>query len=268
MHSKLKAILEVKKTEIRELKKNSALNEFRAHPSAVRDFKAAVLPVKGPALITEIKFASPSAGMIRAQEDPVCIARCYEQAGAAAISFLTDRTFFNGNLEGLLKVKEAVSLPVLRKDFILDELQVRESRAYGADAILLIVRILSAAQLRELLQATWEAGLAALTEVHNRAELEQALECGADLIGINNRNLDTFAVDLKTTLEMAPLVPAGFGPVSESGIHSAEDIRLLAQSGVKAFLIGTALMQADDRGAKIRELICAGGRDARPCVST
>jgi len=258
MHSKLKAILEKKKTEIRELKKNSALNGFRVQPSAVRDFRKAVLPEKGPALITEVKFASPSAGTIRAQEDPVAIACCYEQAGAAAISFLTDRTFFNGNLEGLPKVKEAVQFPILRKDFILDELQVRESRAYGADAVLLIVRILSGTQLRELLQAARETGLAALTEVHNRAELEQALFCGADLIGINNRDLDTFAVDLKTTLELAPLVPAGFGPVSESGIHSAEDIRLLAQSGVKAFLVGTALMQADDRGAKIRELIQAG----------
>ncbi|RPI75953.1 MAG: indole-3-glycerol phosphate synthase TrpC [Desulfobacteraceae bacterium] len=257
MHSKLEKILSEKRKEITRLKTKTDIARYGMYPDPVRDFKKAVLPDKEPVLITEIKFASPSAGMIRAHEDPLAIAQCYEQAGAAAISFLTDRIFFEGNLEWLPKVKAAVSLPVLRKDFILDEIQVRESRAFGADAVLLIVRILSGAQLQELLQAVREAGLAALTEVHNRAELEQALECGADLIGINNRNLDTFAVDLETTLELAPLVPARFGPVSESGIYSAEDIRLLAQSGVKAFLIGTALMQAEDRMAKIKELLRA-----------
>jgi indole-3-glycerol phosphate synthase len=254
MHSRLKAILTDKKAEIAGLKKKAAFRENSASQGKPRDFKKAVTKRQDIALITEIKFASPSAGMIRVPEDPVPIARRYEQAGAAAISLLTDRPFFGGDLEWLPKIKQAVGLPVLRKDFILDAIQVQESRYYGADAILLIVRILSREQLQELLQAAREMSLAVLTEVHDRNELEQALLCGADLIGINNRNLDTFEVDLETTRELAPLVPADRGPISESGIHTAEDIRTLTQCGVKAFLVGTALMRSGDVEGKIKEL--------------
>jgi indole-3-glycerol phosphate synthase len=220
----------------------------------VRDFKKALFTTRGPALIAEIKFASPAMGLIRPQENPIRIAQAYERAGAAAISFLTERIFFKGEPERLPPLKQSVGLPILRKDFILDELQVWESLFYGADALLLIVRILSTEQLKDLLQATRALGLTALTEIHNRYELDQALGCGADLIGINNRNLDTFEVDLKTTRDLAPLVPVEYGPVSESGIQGAEDIRQLARSGAKAFLIGTALMQAGDVEQKIREL--------------
>jgi indole-3-glycerol phosphate synthase len=261
MHSKLKAILSEKKIEVVRLKQRPAFERMLPNPALRRDFKKALCSPGHIRLIAEIKFASPSAGTIRDREDPVPIARKYEKAGVSALSLLTDRKFFGGDLENLPRLKQAVALPVLRKDFIIDEIQVRESYHYGADALLLIVRILSKEQLKELLQSAREFGLAVLTEVHDQEELELASACGAEIIGINNRNLDTFEVDIRTTVHLASSALPGPILVSESGIRSGEDIRLLLQSGVCAFLVGTAIMQAADMKQKIREFLKAEGKE-------
>ena len=215
-------------------------------------------------LIAEIKFASPSAGVIREKMDPCAIGRIYEDAGAAAVSLLTDNRFFGGDLDELPRLKKAVSLPILRKDFIIDEIQVRESLLYGADAILLIARILSREQLKELLVLCKELGLAPLTEVHDPHDLEKAIDCGAEIIGINNRNLDTFEVDLQTTLDLAPRVPEKCIIVSESGIFDKEDIRWLRRSGIQAVLVGTSIMKSKDMARKIKELVDAGSQIGEP----
>ncbi|MDY6972230.1 MAG: indole-3-glycerol-phosphate synthase, partial [Thermodesulfobacteriota bacterium] len=178
--------------------------------------------------------------------------------GAAGISLLTDAKFFGGDLDNLAPLKKAVSLPILRKDFIIDELQVIESSLCGADAILLIARILEREKLKDLLTAARESGLAVLTEIHDRADLDKAVGSGADIIGINNRDLDTFGVDNKTTLELAPMVPGPRVVVSESGISDVEDIRLLKDSGISAVLVGSSLMASDDIAKKTRELVEAG----------
>jgi len=182
----------------------------------------------------------------------------YDEGGAAAISLLTDEKFFGGNLKNLTPLKKTVTLPILRKDFIIHEIQVREALLFGADAILLIVRILSGQQLKDLLAAAGESGLTVLTEVHDAAELETAIDCGAEIIGINNRNLDTFEVDIKTTLEIAPLVPDNHVVVSESGIFTAEDIGLVRRCGVQAVLVGTSIMKSDNPADKVKELVKAG----------
>lgn len=186
------------------------------------------------------------------------IGRIYEQAGASAISFLTDRRFFNGDLKLLPLLKKAVALPLLRKDFILDEIQVRESERFGADAVLLIARILSESRLRSLLNLSQHSGMAALVEVHDSVDLEKAKACGAEIIGINNRNLDTFEVNLKTTLDLIPHIPQGCLRVSESGIRNSEDIRLLKGVGVQAVLVGTSLMKSENILENTRELIEVG----------
>jgi len=224
----------------------------------IRGFKRAISVPNKVGLIAEIKFASPSAGIIRENTDPLTIGQMFEEAGAAAISLLTDKRFFRGDLNHLPRLKKAVSLPILRKDFIIDEIQVRESFSCGADAILLIARILSRQQLKELLDACEELGLAALTEVHDRDDLKRALECGAEIIGINNRNLDTFEVDLNTSLKLAPLVPDRHIVVSESGIGNGKEIRALKSSGVRAVLVGSVIMKSDDVAGKVRELVSAG----------
>ena len=182
----------------------------------------------------------------------------YQEAGAAAISLLTDKRFFSGDLNDLPRLKGAVSLPILRKDFIIDEIQIRESFSKGADAVLLIARILSKEQLKKLLHTCQELGLAALTEVHDRHDLEKAIDCGAGIIGINNRNLDTLEVDLRTTLELAPLVPDKPVIISESGIKNGEDLQSLRRAGIHAVLVGTCLMKSEDIGNKARELVEAG----------
>jgi len=212
----------------------------------------------GISVIAEIKFASPSAGRIREKTNPVSIGQMYEEAGASAISFLTDKRFFNGDLEQLPRLKKGISLPILRKDFILEPCQVTESFSYGADAILLIARILPRKRLKELLDMSGQLGMAALTEVHDTSDLEKAIEAGADIIGINNRDLDTFQVDLGTTLELAPLVPEDRIVVSESGISSMESMRLLRGRGVDAVLVGTFLMKSANLGMKTKELVKAG----------
>ncbi|RLC29406.1 MAG: indole-3-glycerol phosphate synthase TrpC [Deltaproteobacteria bacterium] len=258
MHSRLIEILQEKKGEVAKLKKAGLSTRSRPENMEIRDFKTALSAAERINLIAEIKFASPSAGLIREKTDPAAIGTMYEKAGASAISLLTDEKFFGGNLEHLIPLKSAVGLPVLRKDFIIDEIQVRESLISGADAILLIVRILSGQQLKELLAAARESGLAVLTEIHNLAELDTALDSGAEIIGINNRNLDTFEVDIRTTLKIAPRIPDDRLAVSESGIFTGQDIHLIKSRAVRAVLVGTAIMKSDHPAEKIRELVSAG----------
>jgi indole-3-glycerol phosphate synthase len=212
-----------------------------------RDFRAA-LASHSPAIIAEIKKASPSKGVIAAHGfDPGAIAQDYQAGGAAALSVVTDEQFFQGSIDDLDIARGAVRLPVLRKDFIFDEHHVAESAARCADAILLLAAILSARRLRELREYAARVGLASLVEVHDEAELARALESGAQLIGVNNRNLRTFEVSLETSLRLAPQIPAGILKVSESGIRSADDVHRLQQAGFQAFLVGEHLMRSRDR---------------------
>jgi indole-3-glycerol phosphate synthase len=227
-----------------------------------RDFLAALQrPHKGRvALIAEVKKASPSAGVIRPDFDPVDIARQYEAAGAHCLSVLTDEKFFQGSLAYLRRIREAVALPLLRKDFIIDERQIAEAVEWGADAILLIAAILDDVKLRQFQALAMEAGLAALVEVHDEEELERALAAQARLIGVNNRNLKTFQVDLATTEKLAarmasPSDNKGVMLVAESGIHSRADVQRLAACGAGAILVGESLMRHADLGAKVRELL-------------
>ena len=259
MNRKLAEILAEKKKEVAKLKKAMPVYDGPELPP-IRDFRAAVSAPHRINLIAEIKFASPSAGRIRAIADPAIIGRVYRDAGAAAISLLTDKKFFNGDLNFLPRLKRAVSLPVLRKDFIIDPVQVREAYDFGADAILLIARILSEDQLTELMSACRETGMASLTEAHDRGDLDKALKCSADVIGINNRDLDTFTVNLKTTFELASMVPDDCILISESGINDGEDIQSLKSTKVQAVLVGSALMRSDDVGGKTAELVNAGIR--------
>jgi len=219
-----------------------------------RPFAKALTHSADLALIAEIKEASPSAGVIRKDVDAVEIGRLYEGSGAAAISVLTDERFFHGRLSRMKQVKEAVSLPVLRKDFIIDAYQIYESRAAAADAVLLIVAILSNDKLRAFLSLCRELGLEALVEVHTEWERDRALEAGAAVVGINNRDLTTFTVDLDNTIRLVSGMPEGIICVSESGIKTRDDVACLREAGVDALLVGTALMAAKDMGAKIKEL--------------
>ncbi len=255
IHSRLIEILAHKQKEVEALKKGRTHAEDSHTLCPTRDFKGALRVHEKISVIAEIKFASPSAGHIRKKTDPVSIGKSYEMAGAAVVSLLTDKAFFGGDLEQLPRLKRAISLPILRKDFILDPCQVTESLFYGADAILLIARILSEGQLKKLFNMTNELGMAALTEVHDASDIEKAMAAGADIIGINNRNLDTFHVDLRTTLELAPLVPKDRIVVSESGISTEADIRLLKKTGVDAVLVGTALMKSGNPEEKTKELV-------------
>jgi len=206
-------------------------------------------------LIAEVKKASPSKGLIRPDFDPVAIARTCESAGASAISVLTDEQYFQGRLEYLAAIRAAVSLPLLRKDFIVDAYQVFESRAAQADAVLLIVAALSRGQLSEFLGLADELGMASLVEVHTAEELDAALEVGARIIGVNNRDLRTFDTKLETTLELASGVPGDRVLVSESGIFTRADVERLMEAGVDAVLVGESLMREADPGAKARELL-------------
>jgi indole-3-glycerol phosphate synthase len=254
----LSEILAAKHEEIEKLKARGIPTGKDTELSPIRDFKKAISETVRINLIAEIKSASPSAGLIRKDTDPLVIGRMYEEGGAAAISLLTDKRFFGGDLNDLPRLKKVVSLPILRKDFIVDEIQVRESILYGADAILLIARILSIRDLKRLLEIAQGLGLSAVTEVHDKDDLEKAIQCGANIIGINNRNLETFKVDLGTTMELAPLVPEGHIMVSESGISSGEDILSLMKSGVHAVLVGTSIMRSNNIRGKVEELVRSG----------
>lgn len=225
-------------------------------PSA-RGFAAALAArvTRGQAaVIAEIKQASPSKGLLRADFDPPAIARSYLAGGAACLSVLTDGPFFRGSLDHLRAVRAAVELPLLRKDFLLDPYQVYEARAAGADCILLIVAALDDARLTDLHAAAAELGLDALIEVHDEYELDRALTLAPRLLGINNRNLHTFETRLDTTVRLAGRMPRDCLPVAESGIHSAADVALIRGAGVHAFLVGEAFMRAADPGARLAEL--------------
>lgn len=211
----------------------------------------------GVKLIAEVKKASPSRGIIRPDFDPVAIARTYATGGASAISVLTETRHFQGSLDHLRDISNALGsnrLPLLRKDFILDPYQVYQSRAYRADSLLLIMAILKSEKLKELLELSHELGMSCLVEVHNELELEIALKSGARIIGINNRDLNTFTVDLTTTRRLRPLVPEDRIVVSESGIKNHQDVAQLQKWGVDAMLVGESLMSAPDIAAKMKEL--------------
>jgi len=222
-----------------------------------RDFDGALRPAAGGvALIAEVKKASPSRGTLAPDRpwDPIGLARTYASHGAAAISVLTDEKYFQGRLELLAEIRAAVPVPLLRKDFTIDEYQLWESRAAGADAILLIVAILEPALLRDLLAAAKGLGLGALVETHTAAELDTALGAGATIVGINNRDLRTFETRLETTLALLPAIPPGVTVVSESGFATADDVRRVVAAGARAVLVGEGLVCAADTGAKVREL--------------
>jgi indole-3-glycerol phosphate synthase len=218
-----------------------------------RDFRHA-LTARPPAIIGEIKRASPSKGVLADRFDPASIARIYSNGGAAALSVLTDRQFFQGSLGDLEAARAAVSLPVLRKDFTLDEFHVIEAAAHGADAILLIAALLEEKEMRRLRELAAQYRMAALVEVHDAIELGTALDSGAAIVGVNNRDLHTFEVTLDTSLKLAQKIPANVVKVSESGIHSHADVARLAGAGFQAFLVGEHLMKSADPAAALKEL--------------
>lgn len=251
----LDKILETKRAEVSLLKKERAFD-----PAALptlptpRDFRKA-LAQKDCAIIAEVKRKSPSRGVLRDGLDPLKLAGIYEASGAAAISVLTDGQYFGGSVDDLRSVSSAAGIPILRKDFIIDPVQIYESRAIGADAVLLIARVLEEGQLKDFLGIAQSLGLAALVEIHDRADAEKAVAAGAEIIGVNNRDLTTFVTDIRTTLDLLPCIPEEKIVVSESGINTRPDIMMLQAAGVRAFLIGEALVKADDPGLKLRELL-------------
>jgi indole-3-glycerol phosphate synthase len=218
-----------------------------------RDFAGALLS-KPPAVIAEIKKASPSKGTFTLKFDPAAIAATYARGGAAALSVLTDREFFQGELADLEAARAAVEAPVLRKDFTIDEFHVIEAAAHGADGILLIAALLDESKMRRFRELAEQFGMAALVEVHDAAELDAALASGARIVGVNNRNLHSFEVTLETSLRLAEKIPDGVVKVSESGIRCGSDVRILTAAGYQAFLIGEHLMKASDPAAALREL--------------
>lgn len=259
MPDRLREILDSKRLEIEALlPRAETLRQQALQRDEFRGFRRALegRPDGSLALIAEIKKASPSAGVIAAEFDPPAIAKSYEQAGADCISVLTDAPYFQGRLDYLQAVREACSLPLLRKDFILHEAQVYESVCAGADAILLIVAALETGELDRLLRLARDFQLDVLVEVHTLAEMERAVDSGADLIGINNRNLGTFAVDLGTTDALADEAPADVTLVSESGLRTAEDSRRVQEAGADAILVGETLMRCApaELAAKVLDL--------------
>lgn len=253
----LDEILKYKYTGVAERKEQMSIFELERrliNAPPTRPFRQSIIgdSIK---LIAELKKASPSKGLLCPDFDPVKLAHIYEASGAAAVSVLTDNKFFQGSLDYLKLVKsETKRIPVLRKDFIIDRYQLYEARVYGADAALLIVAALTELELKNFINEAKDLGLAPLVEVHNSTELKIALESGADLIGINNRDLRTFKVDLETTFQLIELIPKGKVVVSESGINNRHDIELLAQAGVNGVLVGESIVTAADPGVKIREL--------------
>jgi indole-3-glycerol phosphate synthase len=227
-------------------------SRLAAAPPA-RDFRAALSGGPGHRIIAEIKRASPSRGLLRPEFEPAQLARHYREGGAAALSVLTDKSFFQGSLAHLEEACRAVDLPALRKDFLIDSVQVEESRAMGADAVLLIVRLLSSRQLARLMRETVALGMAPLVEVHDESELGTALESGADLIGVNNRDLGSLHVDPEVCPRLAKRIPGHVLAIAESGIQGRSDLDRLAHSGYRAFLVGERLMTAPDPTALLKE---------------
>jgi indole-3-glycerol phosphate synthase len=254
----LDEILAHKREELRRAQQRVPAREMAERAAAVREpargLRRALLAAPAPAVIAEIKRRSPSRGEIRVDFDPLAIAKAYAEAGAAALSVLTDERFFGGSLATLELAGRATGLPVLRKDFLLDPYQVDEARACGADAVLLIAAALAPPRLRELREAAAARGLDALVEVHDEAELEAALASGADLVGVNHRDLRSFEMDLSLTERLAPRVPPDVLLVAESGIASAADVARLTRAGARAFLVGESLMREPDPGRALRRL--------------
>jgi indole-3-glycerol phosphate synthase len=256
----LQRIVAVKREEVAAAQAHRSLAELRAETLALgglRGFEAAVrarIATGSAAVIAEVKKASPSKGVLRADFEPAQIARSYEAGGAACLSVLTDRRFFQGSAAYLEQARAACALPVLRKDFIVDEYQIYEARAMGADCVLLIVACLDDAQLADLEACAHGLGMDVLVEVHDAAELDRALALKTPLLGINNRNLRSFEVSLDTTLGLLPRVPAGRLLVTESGILTRADVQRMRAADVHAFLVGEAFMRAPDPGATLAEL--------------
>jgi indole-3-glycerol phosphate synthase len=257
MSSILDRIVVSKRQEIAAAQKRvprRLLEQLLADAPPIRNFHAALSRPDGVQIIAEIKKASPSAGVFREELDLAEIARAYARYGAAAISVLTDSPFFQGSLDNLVQVRQVATIPVLRKDFILDLYQVLEARVHGADAVLLIAEILDDAQLAELLAAIHDLGMEALVELYEPTNLSRVLASGATVIGINNRNLHSFQTSLHHTLSLAPHVPRDRCLVSESGIRDRSDVEQLQAAGVKAILVGETLMRATDLKGKLEEL--------------
>lgn len=256
----LRRILARKAEEVASRRARESLGQLESRISEqtpARGFAAAMearIAAGDPAVIAEAKKASPSKGVIREDFRPAQIAASYQAGGAACLSVLTDIDFFQGSDAYLQEARAACDLPVIRKDFTVDSYQVVEARAIGADAILLIVAALEDAQMRELAVTAAEHGLDVLVEVHDRAELERALELETRLVGINNRDLHSFDMRLETTLDLLPHIPRGRIVVTESGIHTPADVALMREHDVHAFLVGEAFMRADEPGEKLREL--------------
>jgi indole-3-glycerol phosphate synthase len=259
MNNFLDRIVADKLKENEHLFTPASLNEFRERiekqPPTRRSLKAALDQTPPPAIIAEIKKASPSKGLLAPDLDPLSLALDYQTNGAAALSVLTERKYFLGAPELITELRPHLHIPILRKDFILEMIQVYETAAIGADALLLIVSTLQAGMLRALLLLTRNLGLEALVEVYTKEELTRALDAGADLIGINHRNLRTFEVDMNRAVELAATVPAGVTLVAASGLQKRQDLQRLEEAGIKAFLIGESLVKAAKPGEKLREFL-------------
>jgi indole-3-glycerol phosphate synthase len=256
----LNEIISKKKERLKDSKTRLSIKDLRAKIGNIeesRDFKGAIKRSHGEKikLIAEIKKSSPSKGTLRRDFDHLSIARTYEEKAVGAVSILTEEDFFQGNLKFLHDVKKVLTEPILRKDFIFDEYQIYESRANEADAILLIAAILNKNQAAEYLHLSKELGLYVIFEVHNFEELEIALLIDSDIIGINNRNLKTLQVNINTTFELKKEIPSDKVIISESGIKTREDVKRLEDAGIDSILVGTALMEAEDIGKKIDELM-------------
>lgn len=252
----LAEIVQEKQKEVAELHERAAVLEQAAYERKAppRDF-AAALRKRAYAIIAEVKKASPSKGILQPNFHPAFVAHAYEEGGAACLSVLTDQRYFQGLLHDLEAARAAVNLPVLRKDFTIDRVQIFEAAAHGADAILLIAAILETEQLRSFREQAAQVGMAALVEVHDQDELRMAIDSGAEIIGVNNRNLQTFEVNLDTSLRLSYLMPENVIRVSESGIYTRADIDLLRGAGYGAFLVGESLIKSADPAAALRALI-------------
>jgi indole-3-glycerol phosphate synthase len=254
----LDEIVATKQREVAAAKLRMPLEEMEvqaAQAPPVRDFRAALAGPGPIQLIAEVKKASPSAKVIRADFDPIAIARTYQAHGAACLSVLTDAPYFQGHLSYLARIRASVAIPLLRKDFLIDEYQVVEARLAGADAVLLIAEILDDATLARLLERARSLGMAALVEFHDEANLPRVLASGADLVGVNNRDLHRFVTDLDLTLRLRKRIPAHVLLVSESGIRTRADVEQLEAAGVSAILVGETLMRADDIGLAVERLL-------------
>ena len=249
----LDTIVSWKKEEVARLR-TAGIGRPELPVDPPRGFMRALIETAAIAVIAEVKKASPSKGIIVQDFNPVSIAGSYEEGGAEAVSVLTDERFFQGSLDYIPQVRRKIKLPVIRKDFIIDELQIEEAAIYGADAILLIAAILDRHQIRDYLQISGSFGMDVLVEVHDEKELEKSLAAGARLIGVNNRDLRDFTVDLMTTVRLRREIPDEIPVVSESGIKTPEDMRMLEEHGIAAALIGETLVRSENRPAALRAL--------------